>query len=99
MIVTDEPMLIRQIAERYEGVEISIKANGNPRKDFLEIARHRHILLSNSTFGLTAARLSVSMWGNQTEIMLPMRWYLDEKQERIFRDRMQEFCFFTQLRE
>ncbi len=47
--------------------------------DFFGLASHRHIVASNSTFGLVASQLSSLLWKEEKTAILPPRWFMNQE--------------------
>lgn len=78
-LVTDDPVnLQRLLSEQPLGLgSFAIHRGLNAQDDFLFLARHHHIIGSNSTFSLCSARLSAELWGESHVLTIPARWYVD----------------------
>jgi hypothetical protein len=63
-VVTDDPGMLKALLEGHPTyVPIEIFRGQSALDDFLFLARHRHIVGSNSTFSLCSGRLSSELWG------------------------------------
>jgi hypothetical protein len=63
-VVTDDPGMLKGLLEGHPTYgPIEIFRGQNALDDFLFLARHRHIVGSNSTFSLCSGRLSSELWG------------------------------------
>lgn len=76
-LVTDDPIHLQQLlADQPPGL-FEIYRGINAEDDFLFLARHRHIVGSNSTFSLCSGRLAAELWGEPHVLTIPARWYVD----------------------
>ena len=97
-IITDDPSTLRCSIPSEWLPRIKILMGGSAEADFLLLARHRHIVASNSTFSLCAGRLSAELWGVPQTTLRPTRWYVDNTLNSAFdaEQRACSFCFTAQ---
>jgi hypothetical protein len=76
-LVTDDPVHLQQLLADQPSGSFAIHRGVNAEDDFLFLARHRHIVGSNSTFSLCSGRLATELWGEPHVLTIPPRWYLD----------------------
>jgi hypothetical protein len=94
-IITDDPATLRDQLSPEWSCKTTILEGGSAEADFLLLARHRHIVASNSTFSLCAGRLSAELWGFPKTTLRPTRWYVDESLNNAFDAELRacSFCF------
>lgn len=80
-VITDDPLTFEDSCPANFKSEIRLCASKDPQQDFLELLRHRHIVASNSTFSLCAAKLSATLWCESDSAILPPRWYRDPQRD------------------
>jgi len=76
-LVTDDPIHLQQLLADQPSGSFAIHRGVNAEDDFLFLARHRHIVGSNSTFSLCSGRLATELWGEPHVLTIPSRWYVD----------------------
>jgi hypothetical protein len=77
-VVTDDPGMLQRLLEDHPtSGPIEIFRGRNAVDDFLFLARHRHIVGSNSTFSLCSGRLSSELWDQDHVLTIPARWFED----------------------
>jgi len=79
-LVTDDPLNLKRLLTQLQlpSLEFTIHQADNAEDDFLFLARHRHIVGSNSTFSLCAGRLASELWGKAQVLRIPSKWYEDD---------------------
>jgi hypothetical protein len=80
-VITDSPSTFEDSCPSNFRPEVRLRASKNAQQDFLELLRHRHIVASNSTFSLCAAKLSATLWRQANSAILPPRWYRDHQRD------------------
>lgn len=78
-LVTDDPLNLKRLLAQLQlpSQEFKLHQADNAEEDFLFLARHRHIVGSNSTFSLCAGRLASELWGKTQVLRIPSQWYVD----------------------
>ena len=80
-LVTDDPDLLQEKLDKLPtSRDFSIYRSTSALDDFIFLTRHRHIVGSNSTFSLCAARIARDLWGQNQTIHISPEWYLDKHQ-------------------
>ena len=77
-LVTDDADHLKHLLADQVADSFVIHQGKSAEDDFLFLARHRHIVGSNSTFSLCSARLSAELWGEEQVLTIPPRWYVDQ---------------------
>jgi hypothetical protein len=76
-LVTDDPVNLQCLLAEQQPESFVIHSGVSAEDDFLFLARHRHIVGSNSTFSLCGGRLAAELWGEPEVLTIPSRWYVD----------------------
>jgi hypothetical protein len=76
-LVTDDPASLNRLLGDQAQSKFATYRGANAEDDFLFLARHRHIVGSNSTFSLCSGRLAAELWDEPQVLTLPGRWYVD----------------------
>ena len=77
-LVTDDPVNLQRLLEGLPSASFTIYRGTNAVDDFLFLARHRHIVGSNSTFSLCAGRLAFELWRECHTLTIPSNWYVND---------------------
>lgn len=94
-VVTDEPHTIEnELLPIYEK-DIKILRGGDAEDDFLLLARHRNLVIPNSTFSLCAGRLASELWGEALTVAHPGRWFLDPRADDKHQNELSRCSFCT----
>jgi hypothetical protein len=93
-VVTDDPGMLQKLLENHPtSGPIEIFRGRNAVDDFLFLARHRHIVGSNSTFSLCSGRLASDLWGLDHVLTIPLRWYKDSDLDRQINSELNQCSF------
>jgi len=82
-VITDDPASFHQLCPDAHRAEVLVMASSDPQADFLSLARHRHIVASNSTFSLCAGKLASMLWGDAGTTLLPRHWYREPSRDAV----------------
>ena len=93
-IITDDPKGFERLCPRDLRSEVHLIASGSAGADFRALIRHRRIVGSNSTFCLCAAQLAALLWQDNSTLLLPRRWYVDQEMNQQQQKALQG-CRFT----
>ena len=94
-VVTDEPHTIQsQLLPIFEN-DIKILRGRDAEDDFLLLARHRNLVISNSTFSLCAGRLASELWKKRMTVAHPGRWFLDQAADAKHQNELNSCSFCT----
>ena len=93
-VVTDDPVTLKGLLEGHPAFgPIEIYRGQNAVDDFLFLARHRHIVGSNSTFSLCSGRLSSELWGLDHVLTIPSKWYENKNLDRQINCELKQCSF------
>jgi len=96
-LVTDDPVNLKRLLEENGAKSFVIYQGTDAEDDFLFLAKHRHILGSNSTFSLTSAKLASELWNEPHVLRLPNRWFVDSALDAAINEELSNCSFISYI--
>jgi len=96
-LVTDDPSTLRKLLPKYGSKSFVIYQGADAEDDFLFLAKHRHIIGSNSTFSLTSAKLASELWNEPHVLKLPNRWFVNNTLDAAIKEELLNCSFINYL--
>ena len=96
-LVTDDPVNLERLIAEQPSAKYEIYRGSNAEDDFLFLARHRHIVGSNSTFSLCSGRLAAELWGETESLAIPRQWYVDPALDMQIQAELSQCTFASRI--
>lgn len=94
-LVTDDPVNLQRLLGENMSKSFIIYQGADAEDDFLFLAKHRHIIGSNSTFSLTSAKLASELWNEPHVLKLPNRWFVNNALDAAINEELSNCSFIS----